>query len=70
MSFHLVPIISNQEVVIFHLAFELDKEQDHIDISVRVSLNESTETLGHTSKTWSARLEIVSEARKARGREK
>lgn len=55
MRFHLVPIISNQEVVIFfYLTFELDKEQDHIDISVRVFLSESTETLGHTSKTWSA----------------
>lgn len=40
MSFHLVSIISNQEVVIFffNLSFELDKEQDHIDISVRVFL--------------------------------
>lgn len=36
MRFHLVLIISNQEVVIFFfffLPFELDKEQDHIDIS-------------------------------------
>lgn len=61
MSFHLVSIISNQEVVIFffNLAFELDKEQDHIDISVRVFLSESTDMLGHTSKTWCAQLEIV-----------
>lgn len=35
----------------FYLTFELDKEQDHIDISVRVFLSE---TLGHTSKIWSA----------------
>lgn len=36
MSFHLVSIISNQEVVIFHLTSELDKEQDHTDIAGRV----------------------------------
>lgn len=38
----------------FYLTFELDKDQDHTDISVRVFLSEITETLGHTSKTWSA----------------
>lgn len=58
MSFHLASIISNQEVVIFHLTFELDKEQDHTDIAVRVFLSKNTEILGHTSKAWCAQLEI------------
>lgn len=58
MSFHLASIISNQEVVIFHLTFELDKEQDHTDIEVRVFLSKNTEILGHISKAWCAQLEI------------
>lgn len=52
MSFHLVSITSNQEVVIFHLTFELYKEQDHTDIAVRVLLSKNTKMLGHTSKAW------------------
>lgn len=51
MSFHLVSIISNQEVVIFHLTFELDEDQDCTDIAARIFPSQSTELLGHTSKT-------------------
>lgn len=58
MSFHLVSIISNQEVVIFHLTFDLDKEQDHTDRAVRVVLSKNIEILGPTSKAWCAQLEI------------
>nr|CCO13813.1 alternative protein SIM1 [Homo sapiens] len=59
MSFHLVSIINNQEEVIFHLAFQLDKDQDCTDMALRVFLSKNTEILGHTSKTWSAQLEVV-----------
>lgn len=59
MTFHLVSIRSNQEVVIFHLTFELDKDQDCTDIEVRVFLSESIEMLGDTSKTWCAQLKVV-----------
>lgn len=60
MSFQLVSIINNQEVAIFYLTFELDKDQDYTDIAVRVFLSKSTEMLGNTSKYLGAQLEVVS----------
>jgi hypothetical protein len=59
MHFHLVSIISNQEVVIFHLTLELDKDQDCTDIEVRVFLNSSIEMLGDMSKTVACQLKVV-----------
>lgn len=59
MSFQLVSIIKNQEEVIFHLAFQLDKDEDCADMALRVFLSKNTEMLGRTSKTWCAQLEEV-----------
>lgn len=50
MCFHLAPIIGNQEKVILNLAFELDRDQECADTTIRIFLSHSNEILGDTLK--------------------